>query len=364
MKLSVRNHNDNRSRGFTLIELLVVIAIIAVLVALLLPAVQQAREAARRTQCLNNLKQLGLAMHNYESANRAFPPKCFNIGLPGQPNNPNWLWTTSIGPTARVMNFLDQESLFNSINFIFGYTDPTNMTISQTTISTLICPSEFNTQQSQTVDGIFSVTNYAWNNGDWYVWGGYNTMLTRGAFAPNYSRRIAEFRDGLSQTLFGSEVKTNTPVMRHCYPAGSGQSPSGFVPGFPPPPLQSAAIVQQIASSASCTPQLSGHTRWPDGKVPDGGFTTALPPNAKIQLNPIPPIFVGPNQMDVDLVTIDENDGGPTYAAVTARSYHPNGVNVLLGDGSVRFIQNSINPAIWRALGTVFGREVVSQTDF
>ncbi len=350
--------NSARSRGFTLIELLVVIAIIAVLVALLLPAVQQAREAARRTQCLNNLKQLGLAMHNYESANRAFPPKAFLIGIPNQPNNNNWLWSQEFGPTARVMNFMDQEALFNSMNFIFGYANPVNFTVSATQVATLLCPSEVNTQQITTGDGVFSVCNYGWCDGDWYVWGGFNMPLSRSAFNHNYSRRIAEFRDGLSQTLLGSESKTYFPQLRHCLPAGSGQAPSQ-IPGpfLPPPPQQTPQIIQSIASSGNCKLVDVGHVRWPDGTVFYGGFTTAATPNQQS--------FYGPpgNQVDVDLVTIDENDGGPTYASVAARSYHPNGVNVLLGDGSVRFIQNSINPVVWRALGTVFGREVISQGD-
>ncbi len=349
----------NESTGFTLIELLVVIAIIAVLVALLLPAVQQAREAARRTQCLNNLKQLGLAMHNYESANKTFAPKSFLIGTTAAPNSGNWIYNSEWRPSARVLAFMDQEAAFNSINFYFGYQWIGNQTVSSLTLNTLICPSEVDTRPYFDGSKEYGVSSYGWICGDWYVWNGYGGPPSRTAFSTNYARRIAEFRDGLSQTMLASEGRVYNNQLRHCYPAGSGQAVAPLNnPTLVPLPQQSAAIVQQIYSGGTCKTLAVAHVRWADGGVMYGGLTTAITPNTKV--------YVGPpgNQVDVDLVTIDENDGGPTYAAVTARSYHPNGVNVLMGDGSVRFIQDSVNPVIWRALGTIFGREVISQSDY
>ncbi len=353
-----------RRRGFTLIELLVVIAIIAVLIALLLPAVQAAREAARRIQCTNNLKQLGLAMHNYQSSNDAFPPKMMAIGFANQPNNPNWIYTTSLGPTPRVMPYLEGNALYNSLNFLWGYTAPQNLTMGYIQVSALLCPSEVNNNPVTTVDGVFAVTSYGWNNGDWYVWGGYNTALTLGAFSPNASRRISQFTDGLSNTLLASEVKVQTPTFRHCLPAGSGQTPSGFSPFMTPSLQQSVALIQQIISGGGCTTGVTGHTRWPDGKVPDGGFTTVLPPNYPMQVTPVPAAFGSYAQTGYDVITIDENDGGPTYAAVTARSYHPGGVNALFADGSVHFLKSTVSQPTWRALGTIAGGEVISSDSY
>ena len=98
------------------------------------------------------------------------------------------------------------------------------------------------------------------------------------------------------------------------------------------------------------------HSTWANGNSDDGGFTTALPPNTRV--------LVGSPAYDMDLHTINESDGGPTYAAVTSRSHHPGGVNTLCGDGSVRFVKNSINGLTWRALGTIAGGEVVSSDSY
>src|SRR5215831_11282272 len=131
-------------RGFTLIELLVVIAIIAVLIALLLPAVQAAREAARRAQCTNNLKQLGLGIHNYHQANNAFPPLWGNFGVPAPPNGPSgpageW----PLGWGTAILPYIEQSPLFNSSNYSGGAFNVMNQqTVSATRIQTLICPSE------------------------------------------------------------------------------------------------------------------------------------------------------------------------------------------------------------------------------
>src|SRR6476620_3061316 len=155
-------------RGFTLIELLVVIAIIAVLIALLLPAVQSAREAARRMQCTNNLKQLGLGVHNYEAVAGTLPPSFVQTGV-----GSTITWSNGWSAHARVLPFMEQGAAFNAINFTLRYSVPENLTIGALSVGTFLCPSERKSQPRATATSQFGVNNYGWNMGDWYVWGGF-----------------------------------------------------------------------------------------------------------------------------------------------------------------------------------------------
>src|SRR5947209_17554356 len=152
--------------GFTLIELLVVIAIIAVLIALLLPAVQAAREAARRIQCTNNLKQLGLALANYEGVAGVLPPSVVVA------KNGAAYWSNGWSINGRLLPFLEQGSAFNAINFTLNYSAADNATIGSLTIAGYLCPSEVRPQPKPTATGQYGVANYNWNVGDWYVFGG------------------------------------------------------------------------------------------------------------------------------------------------------------------------------------------------
>ncbi len=337
-------------RGFTLIELLVVIAIIAVLIALLLPGVQAAREAARRVQCTNNLKQLGLGMHNYESAHGVLPPQQV-LTFAGTSVS----WKSSWGVTSRIAPFLELGPLYNAINYTNKTTDPSNVTAVSATLGVLICPSEVNPQAITSTSGAgvastYGVSSYGWCEGDWYVFGGPGAVSNRSAFGPNQSRRFASFTDGLSQSLLAAEVKTYQQAFHDC----SGvPTPALASPSVRPDPT---VVLAAVASAAASCKVASGHTHWSNGNSFYDGFTTALPPNSVA--------LAGTPALDSDLTSTDEDDGGPTYAAVTARSYHPGGVDVLLGDGGVRFIKSSIDWQTWRALGTIAGCEVISADSY
>ncbi|WP_165067853.1 DUF1559 domain-containing protein [Paludisphaera rhizosphaerae] len=334
---------SSRSRGFTLIELLVVIAIIAVLIALLLPAVQAAREAARRIHCVNNLKQLGLAVMNYESANGALPPQQTMV-IVGN-NQPTSY--TSWGVSARLAPFMEAGPMYAAMNFTLKYSDGANTTVSYSQVKFLLCPSETNTNPPDATKP-FGVSNYGWSVGDWYVFGGGGAVDNRSAFSVNRSRNLSAFSDGLSNTLLSAEVKANQPLYKSC------TTPSGISATSYPSVANSPAFVAANYTNG-CKTDV-GHVKWSIGSACYDGFTTAMAPNTRV--------LVGTPSVDIDYDTNDENNGGPTYAAITSRSYHSGGVNALFGDGSVRFAKSTINGDVWRALGSIAGGEVISSDAF
>jgi prepilin-type N-terminal cleavage/methylation domain-containing protein/prepilin-type processing-associated H-X9-DG protein len=329
-------------RGFTLIELLVVIAIIGLLIALLLPAVQSAREAGRRTQCINNIKQLGLAVHQYVDSIGVLPPTMVLAG-----SGTKVAWSNGWSVQMRILPAIGQGPAYNAINFSVAYQQHENTTVTGLVIATFLCPSEANQQPtSHQTFGDVGVNNYGWCMGDWFVWGSFGgPSPNRSAFGPNQSRTWADFTDGLSQTMLLAEVKSYQPYLRDCGGLSKINDPSSV----PTPDANPTQVVPEYAGG-SCTLKPDGHAEWVDGGVHHTGFTTAWTPNKVTGGTPGP---------DLDINGQREKVGGPTFAAITARSYHPGGVNILLGDGSVRFVKTTINGATWRALGTVGGGEVI-----
>ncbi len=331
--------------AFTLIELLVVIAIIGILVGLLLPAVQAAREAARRLSCSNNLKQVNLATQLHESAFKRLPQ---TAGISRRPDGT--IRTEYIGPHARILPFIEQDNLYNGIDLNVLYGDHLNKQTVGVVINVFLCPSEIRREPLDHQDfGVVGGINYAFSMGDWYVWGGpESTVQTRSAFGVNLARRWGEFTDGLSNTLLFSEVKNYTIMMRDCGPLAGANDPTNI-----PPPDADPLVVAPSYNGGGCNIYTTSHTQWPEMTVGHNGFTTAWPPNKR---TPGGPNFQFP---DVDILSRRERLGGPTFGAITSRSYHSDGVNTSNADGSVHFISDNIDGRIWRAKGTIAGGEVI-----
>ncbi|WP_165233839.1 protein kinase domain-containing protein [Aquisphaera insulae] len=319
-------------RGFTLIELLVVISIVGVLVALLLPAVQAAREASRRAQCANNLKQLGIALASYESAVRAYP---FGSGGGGPKGTTVGRWSAQ----SQLLPYLEQPALYHAINFAGlpwrNATDPAigamNSTILTTTVEGFLCPTD--------VDRIDDPLHTAHNS--YRACAGtlpYNlndspdgTGRNDGTFWYQSAVTPAAIRDGLSSTASFSEHGLGD--------SAAPDAPSDFyLVGTSPDECRTAG---PLTNPRLTDPHQWSGERWADGSMVYTRYHHTFPPGQ-------PSCLLGGVQ-DYD---------GPILATATSR--HPGGVNLLTADGSVHFIKGTIAPRVWSALATIAGGEPVS----
>jgi len=306
----------NRRRGFSLIDLLVVIAIIAILIALLLPAVQAAREAARRAQCQNNLKQLGLGMHNYHDTFGTLPP--------GHVSPPGDKLGRYMSAFTMVLPFMEQAAAYDRTNFSLSPIDVANKTARMTKVATFLCPAD------PAPPPEFGGTNYAFvaGNKPSIAWDGKDSeKQPNGLFYQISKTRFQTITDGLSNTFMAMEITRGQDHVNTPQRAYAVMNPP--LPGTLDPKAD-RGDKRAFDRGAS----------WMVGGFLQTIITATMPINS--------------NEFDLSYGLLE---GGLS----ASRSFHAGGVNVLIADGSVRFFSNSVDARMLEAMATRSGGEVVNQ---
>jgi prepilin-type N-terminal cleavage/methylation domain-containing protein len=331
--LSLSRQHRRRS-GFTLIELLVVIAIIAILIGLLLPAVQKVREAASRASCSNNLKQLGLAMHSYHDVHKKFPRNYLQVG--------GNAWE-ALSANYFILPFIEQDPLYQQMhgnlkNWGFMYN-----TLMNTKLSVFLCPSappapaRGSNQNGWDGPGC----NYGWCTGSSIevVWAG---TRFNGLIAYETDRNMAFATDGLSNTLLASELLpgSNANGSAAKYPYDVFYTSNGLFNAVKNRDFATQAELDKIGSTARNAPtgyRSNNGSMWAWYAAGHSTLNTAAPPN-----------WTWPTAGG-DCCPGGAHDWG--YGIIPPRSAHTGGVNAVLGDGSVRFITDSIDMGVFQRLG-------------
>ncbi len=321
MRSRTRSTPRGVHHGFTLVELLVVIAIIGILVGLLLPAVQAAREAARRMQCSNNLKQIGLAMHNYESTNKRFPPG--NLG---------GLWSTGLSVHARLLPYMEQANTYTLVNFSFAYNAPENDQARLQQVSTFLCPSDISSGLSPLLGG---KNNYYANAGTHLMAGSpptdpadpnFGLTPPNGIFFRDSRIGPRDITDGLSYTTAFSEKLLGDGNNGLSSPNSDTYRPGTF-PATIDAALNDCMAVDTTDLSKQGFSNVGAPWLWAYHSTTMYYHVAA--PNTRSCMYP------------------------PGRIMTTAGSRHTGGVQSLLCDGSVQFISQTVDLRIWRGLGTL-----------
>lgn len=310
-----------RNRAFTLVELLVVIAIIGILVGLLLPAVQAAREAARRMQCTNNLKQFGLALHNYESSMKRFPSGRNAMGM---------------STHAALLSFLEQGNVANLVDWRFAWNHTNNDRVRAVSIQTFQCPSD----PQQSVPAGWAGTNYRANQGSGILYGLSPTVSSdpnfgmanpNGVFFLDSQIRFGDITDGTSQTAAFSEHGKGD------FSNAISSANDTFWPQTNPTTADEAYQQCQAINANDLQYQRVSDVGapWLQGYHSTTIYFHVAPPNRRSCMFP------------------------PGRISTTAKSFHTGGVNLCMADGSVSFQSQSVDLKIWRAIGSRNGGEVV-----